>query len=101
MAPIRPQVHVLVDFEGDGSTLTLREAVDWYKQLLRADLGVPTEMEKRYINERWGVLISSIAKREQLPAGLVSYMLAEIAQTEVRLLKTAQEEAAAAVEYGR
>ena len=100
MNPIRPEVHTLVDFESP-ETMTLRQAPEWYKRLVRAELGVPTAMERQYMNERWAILVTAIAKREGVPAGHISYWLSELVEVENRLLTTATGEAAAALAYGQ
>lgn len=99
-APIRPDVFTLTDF-GLPEKMTLREATEWYKRLLRADLGVPTAWESKFMNERWAVLVQAIAAREGVPAGALSYWLSELAMTEARLITTAEGEAAAALAYPR
>ena len=98
--PIDPALFVATNFENP-ETYTLRAAVEWYKGLihLSAALGVPTTLETNLMNDRWGVLCKGIASREGIPAGWVSYMLSELAQTEIRLLETATEEAQAATAY--
>ena len=100
--PIRPAVHALVDFSGEPETMTMRQAVEWWKSCVRAaePLGQLTAMEERYMNTRWGVLIQAIATREQLPAGMLSYFLGELAQTEIKLKEVAEAELGAAMEYG-
>ena len=97
---IRPEVHQLVDFSKDTKTYTLRDAVEWYKNFHRAGLGIPSQQELEYMNQRWGVLCEGMAEREGVPASMLSYMLNQIATTEIQLLEVAQEEAAAAKAYG-
>lgn len=97
-APIRPEVFALTDFT-DPEKMSLREATEWYKRILRADLGVPTAWEFKFMNERWAVLVDAIAKREGVPAGAMSYWLFELAQAEDRLLQTAEGEATVALAY--
>lgn len=98
-APIRPEIFSLVDFQ-EPEKMTLRQATEWYKALVRAELGVLTALERQYMNERWAVLVTAIAKREGVPAGHISYWLSELVQVENRLLETATGEAAAAFAYG-
>lgn len=97
--PIRPEIHSLVDFT-DPEKMTLRDAVEWYKQLLRTDLGVPTALEVKYMDERWATLCLAISEREKVPAGWISWLLSELAQSEFNLLRTAQAEAQLAFQFG-
>lgn len=97
-APIRPEVFSLTDYT-EPKGMKLREAVEWYKRLLRAQLGVPTAWEVKFMNERWAALCQELAAREGVPQGYLSYWLSELAMTEVRLLETAETEAAVATAY--
>jgi len=81
--------------------MSLREAVEWYKRVARADIGTPTGTEVEYLNKRWGSLITEIATREGVPAGILSYMLNEIATQELKLLEVAKEETEVALAYGQ
>lgn len=100
--PIRPAVHALVEFSAEPEQMSLRDAIEWWKSCVRAaePLGQLTAQEEKYMNQRWGVLINAVAKREKLPAGMLSYFLGETAQTEIRLKEVAEDELHAATEYG-
>jgi len=100
--PIRPAVHALVEFSAEPGAMSLRDAIEWWKGCVRAaePLGMLTAQEEKYMNQRWGVLIGEIAKREHLPVGMLSYFLGETAQTEIKLKEVAEDEYKAATEYG-
>lgn len=99
--PIRPAVHTLVDWEGEPATWTLRQAIDWFKKVVRGfePLGDITQMEKNYVDKRWAVLCTELAKAQGVPAGMLSYFLGETAQAEIKLKDTADAEFQAAVSY--
>jgi hypothetical protein len=83
--------------------ITLREATEWFKQFVRGSepLGMLTNLEHKYANERWAVLIKAIADVQGIPSGMLSYFLGELAQTEMQLAATANAEAEAALMYGQ
>lgn len=91
--PIRPEIHVAVEFPKDPKDMTLREAVDWYKGLVDLNIGGITPLESSYVNERWTTLVEGIASREGVPSGYLSYTMYELASTELRLRATALIEA--------
>lgn len=79
------------------SEFSLREAVEWYKTLIRQverlELGGLSAQEEQQINTSWMHLVNEVAEREGLPAGFLSYMLATLAQSEIQLADTAMQEA--------
>jgi len=99
--PIRPAVHILVDLPEDPGTMTLRAAVEWWKNCIKGmkPLGMLTALEEKYMNQRWAGLVSAIAEVQKVPAGMLSYFLGELAQTELSLAETAATELNAAVSY--
>ena len=101
VTPVRPAVFTLCEWQKEAGKMTLREAVEWYKHVARADIGTPTGLEVEYLNKRWGALITEIAAREGVPAGLLSYMLNEIATQELKLMEVAKEETEVALSYGQ
>ena len=101
-SPIRTVFYTVTDLPDDCGTWTLRQAAEWYKGVIRAgdQTGMLTELENKYVNERWAHLMNEISKCQKVPAGMLSYFVGELAQTEIKLHETAQQEAAAAMEYG-
>ena len=99
--PIRPAIYVLVDFVKEPAEMTLREATEWFKQSVRgaSPLGQLTAMEHNYMNQRWAELCKQLAVAQGIPAGMLSYFLGELAQTEIRLAETATLEATVAQAY--
>lgn len=93
MQPIRGEVHAVTEFGMEVEDMILRDAVEWYKKafaVLRA-LPAPTSMEVKYINQRWVHLVDTIAKREKVPTGSLSYYLGELAQAEGRVVELLDE----------
>ena len=96
MQPIRNEIYTVTEFEHeDAEDHTLRDAIEWYKKVLNTmrALGVPTKMETGYVNQRWVALIAGVAKRERIPAGALSYFLAELAKAEQSVVEIADESA--------
>lgn len=101
--PIRAQVHVLVDFPWDDpGQATLREGIEWFKQFVRGcePLGMLTALEQKTADERWALLCGAIAETQGVPSGMLSYFMGEVAQAEMNLARTAEQELAAAQMYG-
>jgi hypothetical protein len=69
---------------------TIRQAVEWWKDMIRITPMSGDEAE--YIDGRWGWIVKTIADREGVPAGWLSYLISEMAYQETRLLETAQAE---------
>lgn len=100
MLTVRPEVVAATDYKGKPSEYTLREAVEWYKRCVRLGIA-PTKSEEDLLNSRWQVLVQAVADRESMPGGYLSYMLAELAQMELRMGEVASTESEAAVEEAR
>lgn len=78
-------IYVAVEFPDNVEDLTLRQAIDWWKRVSVAgtSLGTPTAMEVRHMNEQWTLLLETLAKKQGVPLGALSYFLSEIAVAEV------------------
>ena len=100
-SPIRTDYHVAVEFPKEPKTMTLREAVEWYKQVFHSlhPLGAPNALEMKLVNERWVELVKGVAEREGVPLGMLSYFLGELGNTEIQLAETVAEESAVAMSY--
>lgn len=100
--PIRPGIFELTRFDPEPEEMTIRQAVDWFKKVARGGekFGVLTQLEQNHINGQYGVLCKELAKAQEVPAGMLSYFVGELAQTEMQLFDVAQEEALAAQSYG-
>lgn len=98
--PMRP---ILFSLTERGDIKTLRDAVEWYKTLVRntEPLGDLTQWEQKYVQEEWSQLIKDLAEAQGIPAGALSYWLDGLATSEITLAKTAQEESEAAQAYGK
>ncbi len=96
--PLRPILHSITE---RGDILTLRDAVSWYKNVVKATepLGDLTVLEQKYVNGEWAQLVKELAEAQGIPAGMLSYWLNELATNEITLARAAAEEAAAAMEY--
>lgn len=92
--PIRTLVHTLVEFPKEPEEMTLREVTEWYKRCVQVmqRQEMMSGLESKYINERWALLVAGVAKREGIPAGMLSYFLGELANTELQLVDTATRE---------
>lgn len=99
--PIRPGIFELTRFDVEPEDMMLRQAVDWFKKVTRgsAQYGVLTPLEEKHVNGQYGVLATRMAATQQVPAGMLSYFVGELAQTELTLMDVAEDEAAAAGEY--
>lgn len=97
-SPIRTTIHTLVEFPKDPGDMTLREAAEWFKGCVRGaePLGMLTALEHKYMNERYAELCKQLAVKQGVPAGMLSYFIGELAQTEIQLADTATEELEAA-----
>lgn len=92
---IRKTIFVAVDTEKEPGEMTLREVVEWFKKVMVAGGTEANFAELKYMNERWAEIVSQVAKREGVPVGFLSYMLNELATSEVQLVETAVVEAEA------
>ncbi len=84
--PIRETVHIAAGWDIT-QDYTLREAIEWYKSALTAlgTLGPLTAMEVAHINKSWVDMAYTISSKQGVPAGSLSYYLAELATTEMSL----------------
>jgi hypothetical protein len=91
--PIRADIHTAVEYPEKPVNMTLREAIEWWKECVRAGqaIGSVNVMEEKYLNERWAGLVEELAHREKVPVGALSYFLGELAQAEMRAIEVAQE----------
>jgi len=99
--PIRPGIFEVTRFEVEPEEMKLRDAVDWFKKVTRGSetYGVLTPLEQNHINGQYGVMCKGVAKTQGVPAGMLSYFVGELAQTELKLMDVATEEAAVAQAY--
>ncbi len=98
--PIRQSIFVLTEFSKEPEDMTIRDAIEWFKRAARAPVGDLSGMEVKELDSTWGHLSNTIAKREGIPSGSLSYFMGELAQTEMRLSETVAEEAqAAGIDY--
>lgn len=97
--PIRPILFTLTERD---KIVTLRDAVEWYKKVVRGanPLGDLTAMEQKYVNGEWAQVIKELAEVQGVPSGMLSYWLNELSVNEIQLADTALEEATAAASYG-
>lgn len=93
MMPVRPLVATLAGLNKEASDYSFREAVEWHKNVVRTfqskGLGEPSAQEAQQITQSWIALCDAIGKREGIPSSFVSYMLDQLAQSEITLLNTA------------
>ncbi len=96
-AVIRPFVVEVSRFpKEDFKTMTFREAIEWWKEVVRTveekDRKL-TMRESSHLNEQWAVLVDALSQREGVPPGLVSQLLGETANMELQALQAALTEA--------
>ena len=89
---VRGLVYTVTDFPKEAQTMTLREAVEWFKTI-GTNVKDPNFAEIKYMNERWAHLCTELAKREGVPPGYMSYFLNELAVSEMQVASTAIAEA--------
>ena len=89
---VRGLVYTLTDFPKEAQTMTLRDAVEWFKKI-GTNITEPNFAEVKYMNERWAHLCTELAKREGVPPGWMSYFLNELAVNEMQVASTAITEA--------
>lgn len=96
LPPARPLVLSMAGLEKEASEYTFREAVEWYKNVLRKtqelQVGQLRGAEVKAIDTTWAHLSSEIGKREGIPPGFIGYMLGELAQSELKLAEVAEQE---------
>lgn len=95
MSDVRPVIYeILGPGTPEGADLCLRGVLDWYRAVVDRMKGQNlSEAELAYIDQAWGGLVTQLAFKESVPAGWLSYSLAELARLERRLAETAQTEA--------
>ncbi len=99
-APIRPTIHALTVFPKEEKEMTLRDALEWHKGVVKVLQGETLRpLEHKELNQRWAYLCGVIAEREGGPTGSLSYYLGELAQAEMNLAETAELESQAAQSY--
>ena len=93
MQAIRGDIHVAVDYGAEPEEMTLREAVEYYKKVIRvsAELGTLTGLELKHVDQAWGFLVGKLAGREGIPSGWLTYLLGELARSETRSAELALE----------
>lgn len=98
--PIRSSIFVLAKLPDKPEETTIREAIEWFKRAVRGTNDALSGMEYKELNGAWAHLAEAIAKREDIPSGSLSYFMGELAQTEMRLTETVEDEAnAAGIDY--
>ena len=98
--PVRASIFVLAELPKEAEDMTIREAIEWFKRAVRGVPGTLSSLEHKELNGVWAHLSNTIAKREGIPSGALSYFMGELAQTEIRLAETADAEAnAAGIDY--
>ena len=92
MMPIRGDVHVAIEYDGEPGEMTLRQCAEWYKRNVRVfdKLGTATKMETTHITQAWTHLMEQVAKREEVPSGFLAYLVQELARSEMRALEEAE-----------
>ncbi len=91
--PIRGSIHVLTELPDEPEDMTIRQAIEWFKKVVRSIGGDITPLERKELDATWAYLARGIAKREDIPDGSLSYFMGELAQTEMRLADMAASEA--------
>lgn len=76
----------------DPDPLTIRTAVEWFKDQVNNPYSPLTVAEREYIDGRWGSLMKKLAEEHEVPVGWLGYMLSELAQREIAMLRIAQAE---------
>ena len=85
---VRGLIYTVTDFPKEAQTMTLREAVEWFKGIA-ANVKNPNFAETKYMNQRWATLCTAIAEREGVPPGYMSYVLNELAVSEMQVAEQA------------
>jgi len=85
-------VYAATEFAKEANEMTMRDALEWYKSVIRVLRGMTRDLEAKYLNERWVALCDAIGKREGVPTGALSYFLGELAQAEAALPQVADHE---------
>lgn len=97
MQPVRGNIHVAAGLPENYESLTLRDAAEWWKnaqrlmQQTQEEFGPITKQEMKTVNQSWIELCSAIAKREGVPTGMISYFVGDLAQSEMRAAKLAED----------
>jgi hypothetical protein len=92
--PIRGDIHVAVDYKTtEPENMTLREIVEYYKHVVHVAqaLGTATSLELKHIQQAWDYLVGLVATREGVPSGFLTYLLSELARSEMRALELAED----------
>ncbi len=97
--PLRPGILASTEVHLEEIKI-MRDGIEWYKRTIRgiSPFGDLTVQEQDYMNESWAEISTHLAELQGLPAGVVSYMLAELAVSEIAMLEFAEEEARQAIE---
>ena len=96
--PLRP--GIIASSEVDLPKIkTFRDGIEWYKRTVRgiSPFGDLTTQEQEYMDDSWVVIATHLADIQGIPKGVVSYMLAELAVTEMAMLDMAEEEGHSAI----
>lgn len=81
--PVRGQIVAAAGLENP-ETMTLREAVDWYKNAVRVGTEAgATALEIKTIEQSWAELVRCLAEREGITPGALRYLLSELARGEI------------------
>jgi hypothetical protein len=97
MQPIRPIVHSLTELPRPAEEMTLRDAIEWTKTIVRQAPPVPTGSERQMMDGAFVQLMKAISEREGVGIGFLAGFVHEIATTEIQLLETAAREAEAVI----
>ncbi len=97
--PLRPGIISSCEIDLEKINI-MRDGIEWYKRVIRgvSPFGDLTTQEQEYMNVAWGDISVHLANMQGIPAGVVSYMLAELAVSEIAMLEFAEEEARQAIE---
>lgn len=71
--------------------VTIRTVTEWHKRMTRLASQTTAE-EQRYVDSRWVALVTSLAEKESVPVGWLSWAIAQLVEFELRLLQTASNE---------
>lgn len=88
-SPVRPVIQEITRFPKPPNEMSLREAIEWFKHVVRSSPSTVSTLEEKFLNEQWTFLVEAIAKREDLPVGFLLYGLHTVVTAE---LTTSKEE---------
>jgi len=98
--PIATEIHAALEWGSSTDPETLRQLINWFKKVVNVVptlRTVPTQIERKYIDERFHALCEPVAKAQGVPVAMAAQFVYQLATAEIAVADDSERQATASL----